>query len=126
MAIAGAHLGEDEGDLGQRLLAAGKHLGIADRRRQRQEAKRQLDPFDPVAGIGGGAGVGRRLGVGNGVGFDSGHESSYSGLIPAVLITRVQRSISDATNLVYAAEPWGGTTKPCDSSLVLTAGDCIA
>jgi transcriptional regulator with XRE-family HTH domain len=36
----GADFGEQDGDLGQRLLPPSQHLGVADRRRQRQEGQR--------------------------------------------------------------------------------------
>lgn len=46
-------------------------------------------------------------------------------LMPAVLMTRVQRASSALTNSAYGLEPCTGTTKPCDSRRCLMAGDCI-
>jgi hypothetical protein len=60
------HLGEQEGDLGQRLLPAREHLGVADRRLQRQDDERQLNPFDAIgARLAGSEAGGQRVG-GNG------------------------------------------------------------
>ena len=75
VAIARADLGKDEGDLGQRLLPPGQHLGVADRCRQRQGGQRQLDPVNAVTGFGGRARVGADLGIGNDVGFNGFHEA---------------------------------------------------
>jgi hypothetical protein len=63
VAFPGLHFGEQEGDLGQRLLPAGQHLGVADRRGQRQEHQRQPDPLDAVgAGLAGRKAGRRRVG----------------------------------------------------------------
>ncbi|MCY1526059.1 hypothetical protein D9M68_610620 [compost metagenome] len=56
MTIAGFDLGDQDGDLGHRLLPAGEHLGIADRIGQRQCHRAQAQPGDAVvvgAGDGG-------------------------------------------------------------------------
>jgi len=48
VAIGRLHLGEQHRDLGHRLLPAGQHLGVADRRGQRQGARRDAQPGDAV------------------------------------------------------------------------------
>src|SRR5688572_4743152 len=48
-----------------------------------------------------------------------------SGLIPAVLITFVQRSSSLLTNAVYGPEPCVGITKPVEFMRVLTSSDAM-
>ena len=46
----GGDLGEQQDDLGHRLLPSGEHLGIADRRVERQRQGGQLDIADAVGG----------------------------------------------------------------------------
>ena len=48
VALLGGDLGEQEGDLGHRLLPAGEHLGVADRGGQRQGDGGELHRPDPV------------------------------------------------------------------------------
>ncbi|MCY1231273.1 hypothetical protein D9M72_437150 [compost metagenome] len=55
MALGGPDLGKEDGHLGHRLLAAGQNLGVADRRGQREIARREPDR---------GNGVGRSSGRG--------------------------------------------------------------
>ena len=54
VAAFGADLGEEEHHLGHRLLAAGQHFGVADRIRQRQDDRGQLDRGDLVDRCGAG------------------------------------------------------------------------
>ena len=82
LAFAGLDLGEQQRDLGQRLLPAGQHLGVGDRRGQRQQHQRQADPGNAIlAGHGG-------------------LRWAHSALIPPVWITCVHKAISDLTNSV--------------------------
>ena len=46
--VSGLDLREQNRDLGHRLLAAGQHLGVADRRGERQVAGRHANPCDAV------------------------------------------------------------------------------
>jgi hypothetical protein len=46
----GGHLGEQQNDLGHRLLPSGEHLGVTDRRVERQRQGRQLDVADAIGG----------------------------------------------------------------------------
>ena len=49
LATRGLHLGEQHRDLGHRLLPPGQHLGVADRRGERQGARRKADVGDAIS-----------------------------------------------------------------------------